>query len=61
MAGPRTLGQRDLADPAIAGVRVTEPKAARTVGLAWLETGQAMGPVCAFRDFALGYEGRLLN
>ena len=50
-----------LADPAIAGVRVTEPKAARTVGLAWLEAGQAMGPVCAFRDFALGYEGRLLN
>lgn len=50
-----------LADPAIAGVRVTAPKAVRTVGLAWLETGQAMGPVCAFRDFALGYEGRLLN
>jgi DNA-binding transcriptional LysR family regulator len=50
-----------LADPAIAGVRVTAPKAVRTVGLAWLETGQAMGPVCAFRDFALGYKGRLLN
>ena len=50
-----------LTDPAIAGVRVTAPKAVRTVGLAWLETGQAMGPVCAFRDFALGYEGRLLN
>lgn len=50
-----------LADPAIAGVRVTAPKAVRTVGLAWLETGQAVGPVCAFRDFALGYEGRLLN
>lgn len=50
-----------LADPAIADVRVTAPKAVRTVGLAWLETGQAMGPVCAFRDFALGYEGRLLN
>jgi DNA-binding transcriptional LysR family regulator len=50
-----------LADPAIAGVRVTAPKAVRTVGLAWLEAGQAVGPVCAFRDFALGYEGRLLN
>lgn len=50
-----------LADPAITGVRVTAPKAVRTVGLAWLENGQAMGPVCAFRDFALGYEGRLLN
>jgi DNA-binding transcriptional LysR family regulator len=50
-----------LADPAIAGVRITAPKAVRTVGLAWLETGQAVGPVCAFRDFALGYEGRLLN
>jgi len=50
-----------LTDPAIAGVRVTAPKAVRTVGLAWLETSQATGPVCAFRDFALGYEGRLLN
>ena len=50
-----------LADPAIAGVRITAPKAVRTVGLAWLATDQATGPARAFRDFALRYEGRLLH
>jgi len=49
-----------LADPAIAGVRITAPKAVRTVGLAWLATDQATGPARAFRDFALRYEGFLL-
>ena len=49
-----------LADPAIAGVRITAPKAVRTVGLAWLATDHAIGPARAFRDFALRYEGFLL-
>jgi DNA-binding transcriptional LysR family regulator len=49
-----------LADPAIAGVRITAPKAVRTVGLAWLAADQVTGPARAFRDFALRYEGFLL-
>lgn len=50
-----------LADPAIAGVRITTPKAVRTVGLAWLAAEQSAAPVRAFREFALRYEGRLLH
>jgi DNA-binding transcriptional LysR family regulator len=50
-----------LADPAIAGVRITAPKAVRTVGLAWRAADPAAGPVRAFRDFALRHEGCLLR
>ena len=50
-----------LADPAIAGVRITTPKAVRTVGLAWLAAEQSAAPVRAFRKFALRYGGRLLH
>jgi DNA-binding transcriptional LysR family regulator len=48
-----------LADPAIAAVRITAPKAARTVGLAWMADRPVTGPVATFREFALRYEGRL--
>jgi DNA-binding transcriptional LysR family regulator len=50
-----------LADPAIAGVRITAPKAVRTVGLAWRAADPVAGPVRAFRDFALRHEGCLLR
>ena len=50
-----------LSDPGIVAVRITAPKAARTVGLAWMADRPVTGPVAAFREFALRYEGRLLR
>ena len=49
------------ADPAIVGVRITAPKAARTVGLVTPADRPLTEPVTAFRRFALGYQGRLLT
>lgn len=48
-----------LADPSVAAVRITAPKAARTVGIAWPDDRPLTAPATAFRDFALTYEGRL--
>lgn len=48
-----------LADPAVAAVRITAPKAARTVGIAWPDDRPLTAPAAAFRDFALTYAGRL--
>jgi DNA-binding transcriptional LysR family regulator len=48
-----------LADPAVAAVRITTPKAARTVGIAWPADRPLTPPATAFRDFALTYAGRL--
>jgi DNA-binding transcriptional LysR family regulator len=42
-------------------VRITAPKAGRTVGLAWMADRPVTPPVAAFRDFALRYQGRLLG
>ena len=42
-----------LTDPAVVAVRVTEPRAARTVGIAWLAGRPLAAPAAAFRDFAL--------
>ena len=42
-------------------VRITAPRAARTVGLVWMGDRPQAAPVAAFRDFALGYRGRLLT
>lgn len=50
-----------LADPAVVAVRVTAPKAARTVGIAWMATRPLIPPAAAFRDFALTYAGRSLT
>jgi DNA-binding transcriptional LysR family regulator len=50
-----------LSDPAIAAIRITAPKAARTVGLAWMADRPVTAPAAAFRDFALRYQGRLLR
>jgi DNA-binding transcriptional LysR family regulator len=49
------------ADPEVVSVRITEPRAARTVGLAWMSDRPLAAPVAAFRDFALTYKGRLLR
>lgn len=49
------------ADPEVAAVRITAPRAARTVGLAWLDDRPLPAPVTAFRDFALTYRGKLLG
>jgi DNA-binding transcriptional LysR family regulator len=48
-----------LADPAVVAVRITAPKAARTVGIAWPDDRPLTAPAAAFRDFALTYAGRL--
>ena len=48
-----------LADPSVAAVRVTAPKAARTIGIAWPAGRPLTAPAAAFRDFALTYAGRL--
>jgi len=48
-----------LADPSVVAVRVTAPKAARTVGIAWLADRPLTAPAATFRDFALTYAGRL--
>jgi DNA-binding transcriptional LysR family regulator len=49
------------ADPEVTAVRITEPRAARTVGLVWKADPPLSAPVTAFRDFALTYRGRLLR
>jgi DNA-binding transcriptional LysR family regulator len=48
-----------LADPSVAPVRITEPRAARTVGIAWSADRPLTAPAVVFRDFALTYAGRL--
>lgn len=49
------------ADPEVVAVRITAPRAARTVGLVWMADRQQPAPVAAFRDFVLTYSGRLLR
>jgi DNA-binding transcriptional LysR family regulator len=56
---PTTAGAAE--DPAVVAVQITAPRAARTVGLAWLADRPHTPPVVTFRDFALGYRGRLLR
>jgi DNA-binding transcriptional LysR family regulator len=48
-----------LADPAVVAVPITEPRAARTVGIAWPADRSLPAAAAAFRDFALTYAGRL--
>jgi DNA-binding transcriptional LysR family regulator len=48
-------------DPAVSAVRITAPRAARTVGLAWMADRPQTPPVAAFRDFALRYQGKLIS
>jgi DNA-binding transcriptional LysR family regulator len=48
-----------LADPSVVPVRITAPKAARTIGIAWPADRPLAGPAATFRDFALTYAGRL--
>jgi DNA-binding transcriptional LysR family regulator len=48
-----------LADPSVVPVRITAPRAARTVGIAWAADRPLTAPAAMFRDFALTYAGRL--
>jgi DNA-binding transcriptional LysR family regulator len=49
------------ADPEVVSLRITAPRAARTLGLVWMADRPLSVPVTAFRDFALTYRGRLLR
>jgi DNA-binding transcriptional LysR family regulator len=55
-----TAGTPDT-DPAVATIRITAPKAARTVCLTWLADRELTAPAIAFRDFVRGYRGRLVR
>lgn len=48
-----------LADSSVVAVRITAPKAARTLGIAWPDDRPLSAPAAAFRDFAVTYAGRL--
>lgn len=48
-------------DPAIAAIRITTPKAARTVCLTWPADRKLTEPATAFRDFVRGYRGRVVG
>ena len=48
-----------LADSSVVAIRITAPKAARTVGIAWPDDRPLSAPATAFRDFAVTYAGRL--
>jgi DNA-binding transcriptional LysR family regulator len=48
-----------LADPSVVAVRITAPRAARTVALAWPADRPLTAPAATFRDFTLTYAGRL--
>ena len=50
-----------LSDPAVAALRITAPRAVRTVGIAWMADRPLTAPAAVFRDFALTYAGRLLR
>jgi DNA-binding transcriptional LysR family regulator len=50
-----------LADRAVVAIRITAPKAARTVGIAWVAGRPLISPAAAFRDFALTYAGQSLT
>jgi DNA-binding transcriptional LysR family regulator len=50
-----------LADPSVVALRITSPKAARTVGLAWMTGRPLTAAASAFRDFALTYAGQSLT
>jgi DNA-binding transcriptional LysR family regulator len=50
-----------LADPAVVAVRITAPRASRTVGIAWMSGRPLIPTAAAFRDFALTYAGQSLT
>jgi DNA-binding transcriptional LysR family regulator len=48
-------------DPAVTSVRITRPKAARTICVNWMADRELTAPVAEFRDFLLRYRGRLIQ
>jgi DNA-binding transcriptional LysR family regulator len=47
-------------DPAVAAIRITAPKAARTLCLTWLADRRLTEPAAAFGEFVQGYRGQLV-
>jgi DNA-binding transcriptional LysR family regulator len=45
----------------VAGIRLSDPHASRTVGLVWMADRPSTPPAAAFREFALRYRGRLFR
>jgi DNA-binding transcriptional LysR family regulator len=54
-SGPRR------ADRGVAGIRLSDPHASRTVGLVWMADRPSPPPAAAFREFALRYRTRLFR
>lgn len=52
-------GIMDVPDPGVVALRISEPPASRTVGLAWMADRPVTAPAAAFRDFALRHRGKL--
>jgi DNA-binding transcriptional LysR family regulator len=48
-----------MADSSVVPVRITEPRAVRTIGIAWPADRTLTALAATFRDFALTYAGRL--
>jgi DNA-binding transcriptional LysR family regulator len=48
-------------DPAVATIRITKPKAGRTICVNWMADRELTAPAAGFRDFLLGYRGRLIQ
>jgi DNA-binding transcriptional LysR family regulator len=48
-------------DPGVARIRITQPKAARMVCLTWMADRELTAPAAAFREFVLGYRGKLIH
>lgn len=54
------VGEEEL-DPAVTTIRITRPKAARTICVNWMTDRELTVPAAGFRDFLLGYRGRLIQ
>jgi DNA-binding transcriptional LysR family regulator len=48
-------------DPAVATIRISRPKAGRTICVNWMADRKLTAPAAGFRDFLLGYRGRLIH
>jgi DNA-binding transcriptional LysR family regulator len=54
------VGEEEL-DPAVTTIRITRPKAGRTICVNWMADRELTAPARQFRDFLLGYRGRLIQ
>jgi DNA-binding transcriptional LysR family regulator len=54
------VGEEEL-DPAVTTIRITRPKAARMICVNWMADRDLTAPSAEFRDFLLGYRGKLVT